>query len=350
MNHRLLMRGLCLAPALGIMLAALPVLAETAAGKSAKAAPSRTAEDPHLVWTASSVVLVSKQVAPNVYAVYPDDSQAKNAAGIPAATSGGFVIGDKGVLVIETMLNRRLAGQVLALVRAKTGKPITYVVNTSYHGDHAYGNQFFPKTAKIIQHVNTQAYIQAHFADDVKFMKQYFGTNQGLDELKAQRADILLGDGASIDLDLGGKPVRVMHIGFAQTEGDLFVWLPGDKVLFTGNPIISGGPSLPWLLDGKLDQALATLKKLRAMLPGDAVVVPGHGYPAGVESIDYPIGYLGELRQKVADAAGQGLSEEATVARLNESMKQYNGYRIFGWVHSQINVPKTYQEIKGGKS
>jgi len=316
---------------------------------AAKAAQSRTPEDPKLVWTASNVVLVPAELAPGVYGVYPDDAYAKNAAGIPAATSGGFVVGDNGVLVIESMLNRRLANQMLALIREKTKKPILYVVNTSYHGDHSYGNQFFPKGVQFIQHVNTQAYIQSHFAEDVVFMKQYFGANQGMDELKPQRAQIMLHDGASIDFDLGGKRVRVMHLGFAQTEGDLFVWLPREKVLYTGNPIISDGPSLPWLLDGKLNASLATMQKLLGILPKDAIVVPGHGKPTGVNAIEYPIRYLEELKKQVGDAVAYGLSEQETVQRLAESMKQYSGYRIYPWVHSQINVPKTYQELKQAK-
>jgi len=313
---------------------------------AARAAKTRTPEDPKLVWTASNVVLIPKELAPGVYAIYPDDAHAKNAAGIPVATSGGFVVGNNGVLVVESMLNRRLANQVVALVREKTRKPILYVVNTSYHGDHSYGNQFFPKGVRFIQHVNTQAYIQSHFTDDVAFMKQYFGSNQGMDELKAQRAQIQLHDGANIDVDLGGRRVQIMHLGFAQTEGDLFVWLPNEKVLYTGNPIISGGPSLPWLLDGKLDAALATLIKLLGMLPKDAIIVPGHGEPTDVSAIEYPIHYLEELRKQVAASVAQGLSEEQTVQRLSESMKQYSGYRIYSWVHSQINVPRTFHEMK----
>lgn len=308
----------------------------------------REPEDPALVWTPNNVVLVSKQLAPGVFAVYPDDAAAKNAAGIPAATSGGFVVGDNGVLVIESMLNRRLANQLLVLIHAQTTKPILYLVNTSYHGDHSYGNQFFPAGVQIVQHVATQAYIQNHFAEDVAFMMQYFGRNSGMDELKPQRAQILLQDGAQVQFDLGNKSVQVMHLGFAQTEGDLFVWLPSEKVLFTGNPIISDGPSLPWLLDGKLDASLTTMRKLLAMLPRDAVVVPGHGRPTGVAAIEYPIGYLAELKQQVGAAVAEGLTEQATVQRLAGSMKQYAGYKIFPWVHSQINVPKTYQEITKG--
>lgn len=320
-----------------------------ATGSPAKAIQSRTPEDPNLVWTASSVVLVSKELATDVYAVYPDDAPAKNASGIPAATSGGFIIGDDGVLVVDSMINRRLANQVIALVRSKTAKPILYVVNTSYHGDHSYGNQFFPKGVQFIQHMNTQVYIQKHFPEDVAFMEKYFGTDQGLGELKPQRAQILLHDAATIDLDLGNKHLQIMHLGFAQTEGDLFVWLPNEKVLYTGNPIISGGPSLPWLLDGKLDAALATLQKLHALMPNDVIVVPGHGEPTGMNAIEHHMQYLEDLRTQVRQAVSNGLSEQMTVQRLTEGMKQYAGYKIYPWVHSQINVPNAYRDIKEGK-
>jgi cyclase len=345
MKHHLLHALACA----GLTALAPLALAQETSPAAVKAAQSRTPEDPKLVWTASNVVLVPKELAPGVYGVYPDDAPTKNAAGIPAATSGGFVVGDDGVLVVDSMLNRRLANQMLALVREKTKKPILYVVNTSYHGDHSYGNQFFPRGVQFIQHVNTQAYIQGHFAEDIAFMKQYFGANQGMDELKPQRAQILLHDGASIDLDLGGKRVQIMHLGFAQTEGDLFVWLPKEKVLYTGNPIISDGPSLPWLLDGKLNASLATMQKLLAMLPKDAIVVPGHGKPTGVNAIEYPIRYLEDLKKQTGEAVALGLSEQETVQRLTESMKQYSGYRIYSWVHVQINVPKTYQEMKSSK-
>jgi len=322
-------------------LAAAEQLKSLPAGKTTQA---RTADDPTLVWTASQVVLVSKELAPGVYAVFPDDAEARNRAGVPAATSGGFIVGSDGVLVIDAMLNRRLAGQMLSLVSKRTDKPIRYVVNTSYHGDHSYGNQFFPKNAEIVQHLETQKYIASHFTDDVTFMKRYFGSNQGLDELRPRRANLLLHDGTVLDIDLGGKRVQVMHLGFAQTPGDLFVWLPDDKVLYTGNPLIASPPALPWLLDGHLDDSLATMRRVRALVPAEAVVVPGHGAPVDVKSIDFAIAYLEQLKDEVQAAIARGLSEQETVEAV--TMKEHAGYKIFPWVHAQINVPKAYQELK----
>jgi len=307
------------------------------------AVQSRSPEDPNLVWTASSVALLAKEISPGVYTFYPDTSKIKNDAGAPEATSGGFVIGDDGVLIVDTMLNRRLANQVIALVREKTDKPIRYIVNTSYHGDHSYGNQFFPDDVVIIQHKASRDYIRDNFAEDISFMEQTFGTNQGLDELKPVLAHILLEDDADMSVDLGGAEVRIRHLGFAQTEGDLFVTTAGGKVVFTGNPVIAMAPALPWLLDGHLQESIATMKALRGMLARDAIVVPGHGAPTSVAAIEHHITYLQDLKRQVANAIAAGKSKEETVEAV--AMSDYAGYQLHPWVHVQVNVPAAYDEL-----
>ena len=311
-----------------------------------RAVSRRKPEDPKLVWTPTNVVLMARPLAPGVFAVFPDDAEQKNAAGIPVATSGGFVIGDSGVLLIDTMINRDLAEQVLQLVKERTDKPILFAVNTSYHGDHSYGNQFLPSSAKIIQHEKTQAYIQSSFAKDVAFMTQNFGSESGLQELTAQPAAVLLRDGESRDIDLGGKVVRIAHIGFAQTEGDLFVSVPAANVVFTGNPVISGGPSLPWLLDGHHGDAIATLERLRSIFPDDVTVVPGHGAPTTRAAIDRHIEYLRDLGREVSSAIAAQLDAKQTAQQVSERMgAQYGDYRIYPWVHTQVNVSKVYEEL-----
>jgi glyoxylase-like metal-dependent hydrolase (beta-lactamase superfamily II) len=312
-----------------------------------RAAAARKPEDPKLVWTPDHVALIASEIAPDVFAVYPDDAARKNAAGIPAATSAGFVIGSRGILVIDTMINRDLADQLITLIKERTDKPILYAVNTSYHGDHSYGNQFLPAETKVIQHENTQKYIHEQFANDIAFMSQYFGTSSGLQELKPMPAAILMKDGESRDFDLGGKVVNVKHLGFAQTTGDLFVWIASDKVLFTGNPIISGGPSFSWLLDGRSNEALVTLERLRQEFPDDAILVPGHGVPTGMAAIDAHIRYLTDLRQEVAAALSDGLDQPAAVDRVSKRLApSYGAYKIYPWVNTQLNVVKVYDELK----
>lgn len=314
------------------------------------AVEARKPEDPALVWTPAHVALVAAEIAPHVFAVYPDDAASKNAAGIPVATSGGFIVGDKGVLLVDTMINRDLAEQLLALVKERTDRPILYAVNTSYHGDHSYGNQFLPRQTQVIQHEATQRYIQSSFAKDVDFMSQYFGRASGLQELAPQPAAILMKDGEKKAIDLGGITVDVQHLGFAQTDGDLFVSVPSAKVLFTGNPVISGGPSFPWLLDGKSEQALATLERLVSTFPAETIVVPGHGVPTGMAAVGAHIRYLKDLRTAVQAAVRDGLDEAKVAERVGQDLApKYGTYKIYGWVNTQLNVAKTFAELSGGK-
>jgi len=295
------------------------------------------------VWDGNKVEMVSEKLADGVHAYYAKDARELNAKGGAAATSGGLIVGTKGALLIETMLNKRLNAQVQALSKKITSKPILYAVNTSSHGDHSYGNVYLPAATKIVQHVNTKAYIENHLADDKAFMIQNFGAGRGIEEIKARQPDLLVGAGSRISLDLGDKLVEIIDFGFAQTGGDLFVWEPEAKVLWTGNPIVAAKPGLPWLLDGKLVATLDTLRKVYAFLPADARVIPGHGVAMGREDIKWHIDYLAAVKQNVQAAIDQGLTLEQTVKQV--AMPEFGGYSLFGWVHSGLNVPAAYKDL-----
>jgi cyclase len=147
-------------------------------------------------------------------------------------------------------------------------------------------------------------------------------------------------------IDLGGETAVVKVFGQAQTKGDLFVWLPQEKALFTSNAILAEQPALPWLLEGNHDVSLQTLKRIKAFLPPDAIIIPGHGRPTTIgNSLDYFIGYLETLDREVRTAVDRGETLEETVRTA--SLDEYSGYKLYRWVHKQINVPHAYKRIKG---
>ena len=295
------------------------------------------------VWDGNKVELVSEKLADGVYAYYPSDAKELEKKGKPVATSGGFIVGDKGVLIIDTMLNERLNKQVQNIVKQKAGKSIIYAVNTSAHGDHSYGNMYLPEETTIIQHGNTKAYIDGHFKADTEFMIQNFGEGRGIEEIKPVNADVLVAKDGKITIDLGGKSVDIIDFGFAQTGGDLFVWEPEAKVLWSGNAIVAVKPSLPWLLGGHLVDTLESLKKVYAFLPADARVVPGHGSVIAREDIKWHIDYLETVKNQVQAAIDDGLTLEQTVERVK--MPEFSGYALFGWVHPGLNVPAAYKDL-----
>jgi glyoxylase-like metal-dependent hydrolase (beta-lactamase superfamily II) len=303
------------------------------------------AEEP--IWDGNKVVLTSEKLDNGVYAYYSSEAKAKESKGIPVATSGGFVVGNKGVLMIDTMLNKRLNEQAQSLIRKVTDKPIIYAVNTSFHGDHSYGNMYLPKDTRIIQHEATKEYIDNHFVADTQFMIKNFGEGRGIEEIKPVAADMLIPKGGKLTLDLGGKLVEIMDFGFAQTGGDLFVWDRESKVMWTGNPIITFKPSLPWLLDGHLVETLTSLRKVFDFLPEDARVVPGHGSVMAKKDLKWHIDYLATVKREVEAAIAEGLTLEQTVERVK--MPYFEGYALHGWVHPGLNVPAAYKDLSKKK-
>ncbi|WP_025823343.1 MBL fold metallo-hydrolase [Shewanella marina] len=295
------------------------------------------------IWDGNKVELVTKKLNDGVFAYYQKNSESLEQQGIPLATSGGFIVGDKGVVMIDTMLNKRLHMQARAFIKQTTDKPIIYAVNTSFHGDHAYGNMYLPTSTLVIQHQHTKDYIDQHFEADTQFMIDNFGKNRGIEEIVADTGDILVAKDSKLTLDLGDRNVDIIDFGFAQTGGDLFVWDPSAKVLWTGNPIITVKPSLPWLLDGHLIETLATLKRIYAFLPIDAQIVPGHGSVMQRKDILWHIQYLEAVKTQVQQAIDDGLTLEQTVEKVK--MPEYSGYVLFNWVHPSLNIPAAYRDL-----
>ena len=305
---------------------------------------THTAFSQEPIWDANKVVLTSEKLDNGVYAYYASEARVKESKGFPVATSGGFIVGDKGVLMIDTMLNKRLNEQAQALISKVTKKPIIYAINTSFHGDHSYGNMYLPKDTRIIQHEVTKQYIEAHFEADTQFMIKNFGNGRGIEEIKPMAADVLIPKGGKLTLDLGGKSIEIIDFGFAQTGGDLFVWEPESKVMWTGNAIITIKPSLPWLLDGHLVETLTSLKRVYDFLPEDARVVPGHGSVMVKKDLKWHIDYLATVKKEVEVAIAEGLTMEQTVERVK--MHEFEGYALHGWVHPGLNVPSAYKDLR----
>ncbi|MBK8264777.1 MAG: MBL fold metallo-hydrolase [Nannocystis sp.] len=304
-----------------------------------------TEANPTLPWTPDAITLTSRELAPGVFVVYDRNADEYGPAGIPLATSGGFVIGDDGVLLVETMINRQLFCQMIDLVRAQTDKPVLYAINTSYHGDHNFGNAYLPEEVAVVQHERTAAHIAAHFEADIAFMEAAFGADQGIAETARVDADILVSD-AGWSVDLGGLEVEARYHGFGQTEGDLFVYVPAARVLWTGNPLIAEAPAIPWLLDGRATDVRATLAAVKASLPADAIVVPGHSHPLTSAGFDWSVDYLDTLVGEVQAALDGG--ETLEEAQASVTMDAFHGYALWDWIHTTINVPKTYSELGGG--
>jgi glyoxylase-like metal-dependent hydrolase (beta-lactamase superfamily II) len=166
------------------------------------------------IWDANKVELKLQKIADDVYAIIPATAAIETTKGIPQATTGGFIVGEKGVLLIEVMLTKRLYDQEIKLVRSVTDKPIIYAVNTSDHGDHCFSNYLLPAPTIIIQNEFAKDNLAKNYNYIKEFMVNLFGKDRGIENTIYRAADIAVPKNSNLKIDLGkGKIIEFINTG-----------------------------------------------------------------------------------------------------------------------------------------
>src|SRR5438309_11147519 len=173
--------------------------------------------------------LETKELAPGVYGLLSSKLPVDNS---------GFVVGEHGVLVIDAHINGAMAGLIQTAVRQVTNKPILYVVNTNYHGDHTFGNYAFPQETLIVAQEKT-AEIMRDFEREKQLLLPTVGNDPTVfGDVRLRLPDLFLDE--YLELDLGGRVVELHHFGHGNTPGDTVVFVPEARVAWTGNLILGG--------------------------------------------------------------------------------------------------------------
>ena len=209
------------------------------------------------------------KVSPHVYAYTgirdftPQNSFAANA---------GVIVGDDSALVVDTLISAKEAKRLIKDIRAVTGKPIKYVVNTHYHLDHSLGNSEFAKLGALIIGQERDRLIEVDKGDAL--LAQAKGS--GLSDADLEGTVVVppsVGFADRMSLNLGGLEVQLVYPGPTHSPGSSYVLVPSEKVIFTGDILFTGVH--PFLGEGDIPNWCATLDAFSKM--DLAVIVPGHG-------------------------------------------------------------------------
>jgi glyoxylase-like metal-dependent hydrolase (beta-lactamase superfamily II) len=260
-----------------------------------------------------------RMIGPGVYAAIDG----------PAGRSGsnaGFVIGDDGVLVIDSFYDPEAAKALLAQIRLLTPKPVRYVVNTHYHVDHVGGDAVFREAgAVIIAHRNVRGWVRTengHLFGDHPTAAQR-------DQIAALALPDLVTDGA-LTVWLGDRRVDIRTVR-GHTGGDLVVSVPGARILFCGD--LLWRRVSPNIIDGTVSRWIATLADFQAGSGAAATTfVPGHGDVATLADVAALQAYLGDLTDFTAQARAAGLTADSLTATVLPRMKaKYGDWTAFGY-------------------
>lgn len=256
------------------------------------------------------------EIAPGLFVHYGLNAPmtAENAG---ATANIGFVIGEAAVAVIDTGGSVREGRQLLAAVRARTDKPIRYVINTHGHPDHVFGNAAFGGGGTVfVGHRNLPRMMAARGQFYLDAFRRTMG-RELIDEVRMISPTLLVED--TLTLDLGARTLTLRAWSAAHTDNDLSVFDDKTGTLFAGDLVfVTHTPVLDGSLRGWLD-AIAELGRLPAQR-----VIPGHGavseWPADLaDQRRYLQTLSADVRALIAK--GEPISAAAASAAASERSK-----------------------------
>ena len=261
------------------------------------------------------------------------------------------LVGEFDVLVVDSHVTPEAAEALLASLSVITDKPVRYLVNSHYHFDHAHGNQAFPEGVEIIGHRFTRAKLSGElgnvleentfrsFSDGVPTLVANLEREVVAETDATRRAalqerhrvqrnymnaiETVVPTAPNITLERemtlfqvvgrGSREIQLLHLGRAHTGGDVVIYLPQERVVFTGDMM---GPGLSYMGDGHVDEWPVALEALKAL--DFDVLLPGHGAPVrSKDPIAHFQAYLTDLWEKTTEMHRRGVSAEQAAEQID---------------------------------
>jgi glyoxylase-like metal-dependent hydrolase (beta-lactamase superfamily II) len=263
--------------------------------------------------------------------------------------NSGVIVGEDAVMVIDAQATPLLAREVIRRIRRVTPKPIKYVVLSHYHAVRVLGASAY-RAQEIIASDATLELIRERGAQDMESeMGRFPRLFRGAQSIPGLTWPTLTFSG-EMRIMMGRLEVRVIHAGPGHTAGDTIVWVPSERVLFSGD-LVEYEAGI-YTGDAHLEEWPETLERLRRLKP--TALVPGRGRalttPAACDkglayTRDFIRGLYASARQGVR--AGKSLREVYGLVRKRMD-PVYARYPIYEHC-MPFDVSRAYDEAKGIK-
>ncbi len=215
----------------------------------------------------------------------------------------GATVGSDGVAIIDDQF-APLAPKIQAALRQLSPKPVRFVINTHWHGDHTGGNPIFAETATIMAHLNVRKRLIS--GGKTPFIEFPPVTGKALPVVTFEQG---------VSLWWNGEEIRAIHPGIGHTDGDSVIWFMQSNVVHMGDDYFAGMfPFVDLSSGGSVTKLIESIDVILGQIPADARVIPGHGPVTGVAELR---SYRGMLDGVVA-AVRKGLASGKTVEQMQK--------------------------------
>lgn len=295
---------------------------------------------------ASKADLKPKQIS---FIQLAETAYAYTAEGDP---NSGVVIGDESVLVIDTTATPVMARELIARIRTVTDKPIRHVVLSHYHAVRVLGASAYRGEGceQVIASRGTYDLIAERGAQDMKSeIERFPRLFQAVESIPGLTWPTLVFE-SQMTLYLGKLEVRIRHVGPGHTKGDTIVWLPKERVLFSGDLVEYQAAA--YTGDAQLEEWPQTLETLRSM--GAEKLVPGRGpalqNPNEVQAgLEYTRDFVTTLFTSAKESVAAGRTLKETFSYTRSKMDPKFG-KVFIYEHClPFDVSRAYDEASGIK-
>ena len=279
-----------------------------------------------------------QEVAPGVF-VHTGEIALMSEENLGDIANIGFVIGDKGVAVVDTGGSVPIGQRLLAAIRSRTDKPILYVINTHVHPDHVFGNAAFDGLgATFVGHRNLPRALAMRGEFYLKAFRRIIG-DKLVNEVKLIPPTLTVAD--RLTLDLGGRTLELQAWPPAHTDCDLTVLDHDDADAFRRRPRLRRASAD----HRRLFEGLAWRFSTRWRSVPAVRVIPGHG-PVGLpwpQALDSERAYFDRLAKDVKMSIAKGEPVEA--AEKWAGTIERDDWRLFD-DYNRRNVTAAYSEFE----
>jgi glyoxylase-like metal-dependent hydrolase (beta-lactamase superfamily II) len=298
-------------------------------------------------------------------------------------SNAAVILTNDGVVVVDSHSKPSAAYALYREIQAITRQPIRKIINTHFHWDHWQGNQVYAQANPDLEIITSErtrenltspdagaggiGYVEkqltsvpkeiAKLKDDIlrasspeqkaRLESNLQQTEAYLEELRQFRPTLPTRTvSSSVTLQEGGREIQILTLGRGHTDGDVFIYLPKEKVVATGDALIDW---MPFMNDGYPEDWVATLNALEKF--EFTRIIPGHGEVASRERLAFFRGYIADLIAAVNQAAAEGASVEemkkAIPDRLAPKYEQGMSKYPLGQYRDRIalNIDVVFQKV-----
>jgi cyclase len=253
------------------------------------------------------------RIAENVYAYVDTINSSKNSS---FGANAGIIIGKDGIVVVDTLISAKEAKRFIRDIRSISRKPIRYVVNTHYHLDHVFGNSEFVKLgAVVISQENAKKAMEKSASETLRHIGEYGLTPNDMKGTTPAYPVLSYGDRMTLNI---GEQIELIHARHSHTDGDTLVYLPGKKVLFTGDILFTDYH--PFLAEGNIEEWAKELDDIKSM--DVEKIIPGHGPLSGKKDLEDMKVYILMFDQKAKELASQSDDVKKIATAIQSALPQ----------------------------